>query len=82
MAAFDDPISSVEFRERCQSAGLAVTHQREVIYRAVLEMRNLDLEEDDIGPVRMKRKLPEGYEVLRASVEFHGLCPECSALNG
>jgi Fur family peroxide stress response transcriptional regulator len=26
-----------EFRSRCRAAGLALTHQREVIYRAVLE---------------------------------------------
>ncbi len=27
------------FRERCRAAGLSLTHQREIIYRAVLESR-------------------------------------------
>jgi len=132
-----------DFRERCRAAGLALTHQREVIYRAVVESVNhpspeiiyekvrreipsislgtvykniktfvdaglvrevsphhgtlrlesnlhphhhlvctrckaiVDIEEEDIDPVRLKRRPPKGYRVDRYSVEFYGLCPNC-----
>ena len=29
-----------DFRRRCREAGLAVTHQREIIYRTLLELKN------------------------------------------
>jgi Fur family transcriptional regulator, peroxide stress response regulator len=29
-----------QFRERCRAAGLALTHQREVIYRTVIELKD------------------------------------------
>lgn len=132
------------FRRRCRAAGLPLTHQREVIYRAVLESRlhpspeliyervkklvpamslatvyknihtfldagllrqvtphygalrleaNLtdhhhlvcvrckaivDLDPSAVEPVHLKRKPPAGFRILRASVEFQGLCPECA----
>lgn len=133
-----------EFRRRCREAGLALTHQREMIYRAVLESdghpsperiyervkqaipaislatvyKNIrtfleaglvrevtlhhgalrletnpaehhhlvcvrcraivDLDGNAIGPVRLRRKPPAGYRVLRCSVELQGLCPDCA----
>lgn len=139
-------MSAEEFRAWCRQSGLSHTHQREVIYRTVMESANhpspeaiyervrrdipaislgtvyknirtfvetgllkevslhhgtlrvdanledhhhlvctrcraiVDLEEEDIEPVRFKRALPEGYRVLRTSVELHGLCPECARL--
>jgi Fur family peroxide stress response transcriptional regulator len=144
MSSFQPIMSSEQFRDWCRAAGLSHTHQREVIYRTVMESRNhpspeaiyervrreipaislgtvyknirtfveagllkevslhhgtlrvdanledhhhlvcarcraiVDLEEDDIEPVRLKRKLPRGYRVLRTSVEIHGLCPVCA----
>lgn len=132
-----------EFRRKCRDAGLAVTHQRTVIYRAVMEMRNhpspeaiyervrpeipslslatvyktihsfldagllrevspfhgalrlegtledhhhlvctrcktvVDVEPEDLAPVELRRPLPNGFEVLRYTVEFQGLCPAC-----
>jgi Fur family peroxide stress response transcriptional regulator len=133
-----------EFRRHCRAAGFALTHQREVIYRAVLESRShptpeaiyervrrdipsislgtvyknvktfldagllrevsplhgslrleanlgvhhhlicmrcktvVDIEESDIEPARLKGGAPDGFEVLRANVEFYGLCPACA----
>ena len=137
-------VSLEEFRRRCREAGLAVTHQREMIYRAVLESKGhpspeaiyervkreipaislatvyknihafleagllrevslhhgrlrlesnpaehhhlvcvrckaiLDLDEDVVEPVHLRRKPPAGYRILRYSVEFRGLCPACA----
>jgi len=134
-----------EFRQQCRSAGLAVTHQREVIFLAVMSSKGhpspesiyddvrrripsislatvyknihtfleagllrevsphhgslrleanlaehhhlvctrckaiVDLPETDVAPVELKRALPEGFRVLRYSVEFQGLCPACSS---
>ena len=133
-----------QFREQCREAGLSLTHQREIIYRAVLEARDhpspesiyekvsreipsvslatiyknvktfldagllrelsphhgtvrleanltehhhlvctrckaiVDLDESDLEPVQLRRKLPEGFQVFRYSVEFQGLCPACA----
>jgi len=39
----------------------------------------VDLAETDIEPVHLKRELPSGFRVLRYSVEFQGLCPDCVA---
>jgi len=133
-----------EFRQRCREAGLSLTHQRELIYRVVIESRDhpspetiyakvvqqipsislatvyknvktfleagllrevsphhgslrleadlrehhhlvctrckaiVDLEEADVEPVQLRRDLPPGFRVLRYSVEFQGLCPDCA----
>jgi Fur family peroxide stress response transcriptional regulator len=132
------------FRRRCRAAGLSLTHQREVLYRALLETREhpspetlyervrrripsislatvyknihtfleagllrelsphhgtlrlesnlaphhhivcvrckaiVDLEESDLDPVRLRRKLPPGFALQRCNVEFQGLCAACS----
>lgn len=137
-------MSPGEFRAWCKQAGLSHTHQREVIYRTVMESANhpspeaiyekvrrevpaislgtvykniktfvetgllkevslhhgtlrvdanledhhhlvctrckaiVDLEEEDLEPVRFRRAPPEGYRILRTSVELHGLCPDCA----
>lgn len=134
-----------EFRQQCRAAGLAVTHQREVIFLAVMSSKGhpspeslydevkrripsislatvyknirtfleaglmrevsphhgslrleanladhhhlvctrckaiVDLEETDIDPVQLRRELPAGFRVMRYSVEFQGLCPDCSS---
>lgn len=134
-----------EFRQRCRQAGLALTHQREAIYRAVLESGGhpspeaiyervkkripaislatvyknirtfleagllreagfrygtlrlesnaadhhhlvcvrckaiLDLDGEAVAPVRLRRRPPAGYRILRSRVEFYGICPGCAA---
>ena len=45
-----------EFRQRCRSAGLALTHQREAIYRAVLESEGHPSPEQIYK--RVKRQIP------------------------
>lgn len=136
-----------EFRKRCSAAGLAFTHQRQLIYRALAEsevhptteavyekvrteipsislatvykniktflavgllrevtllhdsqrldanLENhhhfictqcktiLDLEDRDLSPVRLKRRLPAGSRVQRYEVEVLGLCPRCARTN-
>lgn len=139
------PAPSVDtLRQLFRSAGLSLTHQRLVLYRAVLAMRNhpspeavyeqvrgelpslslgtvyknirafleagllrevsphhgtlrlesnlaehhhlvctrckaiVDLEESDVEPVRLRRRLPRGFRLHRYSVEFHGLCAACA----
>jgi len=37
-----------------------------------------DLEEDGLGPVRLRRKLPRGFQVHRIAVDVLGLCAACS----
>jgi Fur family transcriptional regulator, peroxide stress response regulator len=37
-----------------------------------------DLPEADLGPVRPRRRLPEGFEVHRYRVEVVGLCERCA----
>lgn len=134
-----------QFRTQCRQGGLAVTHQREIIYRTLLEMEShptpeaiyelvreqipsislgtvyknlhtflasgllqeaslhhgslrvdpntaphhhfvcvrckaiLDLQEADVEPVRLRKRLPPGFQVQRYSVEAQGLCPACAA---
>jgi Fur family peroxide stress response transcriptional regulator len=136
-----------EFRKRCAEAGLAFTHQRQLIYRALAEsevhptteavyervraeipsislatvykniktflsvgllrevtllhdsqrldanLENhhhficmqckmiLDLDDRDLSPVRLKRKLPPGSRVQRYEVEVLGLCARCARSN-
>ncbi len=133
-----------QFRQKCREKGLAVTHQREVIYRALSSTHShpspevifevvreqipsislgtvyknirtfldsgllrevsehhgllrleanmsphhhlvcseckaiVDLEETDVEPVRLKRRLPGGFRVQRFSVEVIGLCAACA----
>ena len=133
------------FRESCRASGLAVTHQREIIYRAVVSSKQhpspehifdevrrqipslslatvyknihtfleagllrevsphhgslrleanladhhhlvctrckaiVDLDESEVEPIHLSRKLQAGYRILRYSVEFQGLCPACAA---
>lgn len=132
------------FRQKCREKGLALTHQREIIYRALSSTRThpspeaifevvkeqipsislgtvykniktfvesgllkevsehhgslrldanmsphhhlvcseckaiLDLEETEVEPVRLKRRLPGGFRVHRFSVEVIGLCATCA----
>lgn len=139
------PVPSVDtLRQVFRTAGLSVTHQRMVLYRAVLAMRShpspeaiyervrgelpllslgtvyknihafleagllrevsphhgtlrlesnleehhhlvctrckaiVDLEESDLEPVRLRRRLPRGFRVQQYSVEFRGLCAACA----
>lgn len=137
-----------QFRRTCQEKGLALTHQRQVIYRVLAEMGHhpspeaiyenvrreipsislgtvykniktfldtgllrevsmhhgsvrlesnmtphhhlicvhckaiVDLEEEDLEPVRLKRRPPKGFQIHRYSVEALGCCPECAAKRG
>ena len=38
-----------------------------------------DLDEDELGPVRLRRKLPRGFQVTRVAVDVLGICQECSS---
>jgi Fe2+ or Zn2+ uptake regulation protein len=38
----------------------------------------VDLEPNDLAPVELLRPPPDGFEVVRYTVEFQGLCPACS----
>ena len=133
-----------KFRQLCGEHGLAVTHQRQVIYQALMTMRDhpspelvyekvrkqipsislgtvykniktfvdqgllrevslhhgstrletnldahhhlvciqckaiVDLDDGDLEPVRLKKRLPRGFSVQRYSVEVIGLCTHCS----
>ncbi len=135
---------SAEFRRQCRAAGLALTHQRETIFRAVLELGGhpspekiyarvkrqipaislatvyknihtfldagllrevalhhgplllesnledhhhlvcvgcksiLDLEQEAVEPVSLRRRPPAGYRILRHQVVILGLCPGCA----
>jgi Fe2+ or Zn2+ uptake regulation protein len=136
---------AVEFRRLCGEHGLAVTHQRQVIYQALMSMHDhpspevvyekvrkqipsislgtvykniktfvdsgmlrevslhhgstrletnlaphhhlvcvrcktiVDLDDHDLEPVRLKKRLPRGFSVQRYSVEVIGLCTRCSS---
>ncbi len=37
-----------------------------------------DLDETELEPVRLKRKLPRGFEVQRFAVDILGICQACS----
>jgi Fur family peroxide stress response transcriptional regulator len=133
-----------QFRRLCGEHGLAVTHQRQVIYQALLSMHDhpspeavyekvrkhipsislatvykniktfvdsgllrevslhhgsarletnmaphhhlvciqckaiVDLDDEDLEPVRLKKKPPRGFSVQRYSVEVIGVCPRCA----
>jgi Fur family peroxide stress response transcriptional regulator len=136
---------AVEFRRLCGEHGLAVTHQRQVIYQALMSMHDhpspevvyekvrkqipsislgtvykniktfvdsgmlrevslhhgstrletnlaphhhlvcvrcktiVDLDDHDLEPVRLNKRLPRGFSVQRYSVEVIGLCTRCSS---
>ncbi len=133
------------FRERCRASGLALTHQREIIYRAIISSKQhpspelifeevrrqipsislatvyknlhtfleagllrevsphhgslrleadltehhhlvctrckaiVDLDQSELEPIHLNRKLRAGYQILRYTVEFQGLCPACAS---
>ena len=133
------------FRSECAAAGLPCTHQREVLYRALVEAKDhpspemlyergkrkipsislgtvyrnikifldhgligevslhhgslrleannephhhlvcrqcrkmFDLPAAGVHAIRLRRALPEGFQVERFVVEAHGLCQECAA---
>jgi Fur family transcriptional regulator, peroxide stress response regulator len=133
-----------EFRRMCSEKGLSVTHQRHVIYQALMSMHDhpspeavyervrrqipsislatvyknihtfvehglvqevslhhgsarletnmtphhhlvclrckamVDLPDEEIEPIRMKKRAPKGFRVHRYSVEIIGLCPNCA----
>jgi Fur family peroxide stress response transcriptional regulator len=133
-----------DFRELCRKSGLAVTHQRQVIFDSLGRMPDhpspedvyavvkraipsislatvyktlhtfvehgilrelsphhgtlrvdwnthahhhlictrckkvMDIDDDELGPVKVKRKLPKGFKVERVAVEVQGLCAQCS----
>ena len=132
------------FRERCRASGLALTHQREIIYRAIVSSKHhpspelifdevrrqipsislatvyknihtfleagllrevsphhgslrlesnlaehhhlvctrckaiVDLDESELEPIHLSRKLRAGFQIQRYTVEFQGLCPACA----
>lgn len=38
----------------------------------------VDLDDEDLEPVRLKKRLPRGFSVQRYAVEVIGLCTRCS----
>jgi Fur family peroxide stress response transcriptional regulator len=38
----------------------------------------MDIEDADLEPVKLRRRLPRGFQVERVAVEIQGLCDECS----
>jgi len=136
------------FRDLCHRNQLAVTHQRSVIYRALMEMpghpspeeifarvrrevpsmslatvyktlhsflhagivqevsphrgslridpnlnahhhlvctncRSItDIDDDAVGPIALRGRLPRGFRVERYALEIHGLCERCAAQTG
>lgn len=132
-----------DFRSLCQQSGLALTHQRQVIFDALANMHHpspdevyakvkqlipsishatvyktlhtfvehgilrelsphhgtlrvdmgtephhhlictgckkvIDVESDELGPVKFLGKLPKGFQVERVAVEIQGLCEQCA----
>lgn len=73
-----------EFRERCRKAGLSVTHQRAVIYRTVMEMRNHPSPESIYEKVRAEIptiSLATVYKNIHAFLDA-GLLREVSPFHG
>ncbi|MCS7042940.1 MAG: transcriptional repressor [Bryobacteraceae bacterium] len=73
-----------EFRRRCREAGLALTHQREMIYRAVLESEGHPSPEGIYE--RVKRRIPAislatVYKNIRTFLEA-GLVKEVTLHHG
>ena len=132
-----------DFRHLCKDSGLALTHQRQVIFDALAEMHHpspdevweevkkaipsishatvyktlhtfvehgmlrelsphhgtlrvdmnthahhhlictqcksvMDIDDDHLDRVKLKRKLPRGFQVERIAVEIQGLCEKCA----
>jgi Fur family transcriptional regulator, peroxide stress response regulator len=135
-----------DFRELCKQSGLAVTHQRQIVFESLAEMPDhhhpspeevyeqvrklipsisqatvyktlhtfvehgilrelsphhgtlrvdmnthahhhlictqcktvMDIEDEDIDRVKLRRRLPKGFRVERIAVEIQGLCDKCS----
>ncbi len=38
----------------------------------------MDIEDEDLDPVKLRRKLPKGFHVERVAVEIQGVCEKCS----
>lgn len=139
-----DRAAAHRFRQLCAESGLTVTHQRQVIWETLRDMRGhpnpeavfekvrkripsislatvyknintfvehgllrqvslhhgsarietnqrphhhfvcirckalVDLDEDGLEPVRLKKRAPNGFRVHRYSVEVQGLCSKCA----
>jgi Fur family peroxide stress response transcriptional regulator len=74
----------IDFRQRCQEAGLAVTHQRAVIYREITESRNHPSPESIYERVRSEipsLSLATVYKNIHAFLEA-GLLREVSPFHG
>lgn len=39
----------------------------------------IDLDQDELEPVRLKHKLPRGFQLQRIAVDVLGICQDCSA---
>ena len=140
-------MGAAEFRDLCSARGLAVTHQRQVIWDTLAELHGhpspeevyesvrqripsislatvyknirkfiehgllsevslhhgsarletnpaahhhmvclrcrtiVDLEDEALEPVRMKKHLPNGFRIQRYSVEVIGICNRCADTN-
>jgi Fur family peroxide stress response transcriptional regulator len=73
-----------EFRDRCRAAGLALTHQREIIFRTVYEMRSHPTPEAIYEKVREQIpsiSLATVYKNLRTFLDT-GLLREVSPMHG
>lgn len=73
-----------QFRQDCRAAGMAVTHQREVIYRALMEMEGHPSPEAIYG--RVKQQIPAislatVYKNLKTFIDA-GLIGEVSLHHG
>ncbi|MBA3975736.1 MAG: transcriptional repressor [Candidatus Solibacter sp.] len=72
------------FRQECRHAGLSLTHQREIIFRALVEMHGHPSPESIYGEV--KRQIPAislatVYKNLKTFID-HGLTREVSLHHG
>jgi Fur family transcriptional regulator, peroxide stress response regulator len=38
----------------------------------------MDIEDEDLDPVKLRHQLPDGFRVDRVTVEIQGLCAKCS----
>ena len=87
MQPSEHPCTGIElqqFRDRCRASGFALTHQREVIFRAVCELNNHPTPEAVYE--RVKSQLPSislgtVYKNLKTFLEA-GLLREVSPLHG
>ena len=79
-----DPERIVAFRSRCAERGLAVTHQRVVIYEALMDTRHHPSPEEVYR--RVRRQIPSislgtVYKNIRTFID-HGLLREASPHHG